>query len=81
MPAAPSFTLVAHRGVHQTHPGREDGVTNETCTAELIDPPRHAYIENTIPSMAAAFAASADAVEIDIHRTAAVARVIRLGLV
>ena len=70
MPAATSFTLVAHRGVHQTHPGRDEGVTNETCTAELIDPPRHAYIENTIPSMAAAFAAGADAVELDIHRTA-----------
>jgi glycerophosphoryl diester phosphodiesterase len=44
-------------------------VTDETCTAELIDPPRHAYIENTIPSMAAAFAAGANAVELDVHRT------------
>lgn len=70
MPAAPSFTLVAHRGVHQTHPGREAGVSNEACTADLIDPPRHGYIENTIPSMAAAFAAGADAVELDVHRTA-----------
>jgi glycerophosphoryl diester phosphodiesterase len=69
MPDATSFTLVAHGGVHQTHPGREDGVTAETCTAELIDAPRYAYIENTIPSMAAAFAAGADAVELDIHRT------------
>jgi len=25
MPAATSFTLVAHRGVHQTHPGRDEG--------------------------------------------------------
>ena len=70
MPAAPSFTLVAHRGVHQTHPGRDEGVKDETCTAELIDPPRHGYIENTISSMAAAFAAGADAVELDVHRTA-----------
>jgi glycerophosphoryl diester phosphodiesterase len=33
-------------------------------------PPTHAYLENTLPSMAAAFAAGADVVEIDLHRTA-----------
>lgn len=70
IPAAESFELVAHRGVHQAHPGREEGVTNETCTAAIIDPPVHGYIENTIPSMQAAFDAGATAVELDIHRTA-----------
>ncbi|MFT4037352.1 MAG: glycerophosphodiester phosphodiesterase family protein [Thermomicrobiales bacterium] len=68
IPPAASFTLIAHRGVHQTFP--LDGLTNETCTAAIIHPPPHAYLENTIPSVAAAFAAGADAVEIDIHRTA-----------
>lgn len=68
MPPATSFTLVAHRGVYQTFP--LTGLTNETCTAAIIDPPTHIFLENTLPSMAAAFAAGADAVEIDLHRTA-----------
>jgi glycerophosphoryl diester phosphodiesterase len=70
LPPAESFALVAHRGVHQTHPGRDEGVNNETCTAELIEPPRHEFIENTIPSIREAFAHGATSVEIDIHRTA-----------
>ncbi len=68
IPPATSFTVVAHRGVHQTFP--LTGLTNETCTAAIIHPPTHTYLENTLASMAAAFAAGADAVEIDIHRTA-----------
>lgn len=65
---ATAFELIAHRGVHQTfHP---EGLTNETCTAERIDPPRHAFLENTLPSMQAAFDAGADMIEIDVHRTA-----------
>ncbi|MFN8660255.1 MAG: glycerophosphodiester phosphodiesterase family protein [Thermomicrobiales bacterium] len=68
VPPAASFTLIAHRGVHQTFP--LTGLTNETCTAALIHPPTHAFLENTLPSMAAAFAAGADVVEIDLHRTA-----------
>lgn len=67
IPAASSFTLVSHRGVHQTFP--LTGLTNETCTAAIIDPPTHGYLENTLPAIAAALAAGADAVEIDIHRT------------
>ena len=59
--------LIAHRGVHQTF-GHE-GLTNETCTATRIDPPRHGFIENTLPSMQAAFAAGADVVELDVHPT------------
>lgn len=60
-------TLLAHRGVHQTFP--PDGVENDTCTAARIRPPEHAFLENTIPSMRAAFAAGADVVEFDVHPT------------
>jgi glycerophosphoryl diester phosphodiesterase len=61
------MTLLAHRGLAQTY--HRDGLTNETCTATRIDPPEHAYLENTIPSMQAAFAAGADIVEFDVHPT------------
>ena len=67
IPAAQSFELIAHRGVHQTFP--LTNLKNDTCTAAIIDPPRHDYLENTIPSMQTAFAAGATAVELDIHRT------------
>ena len=67
MRPAQSFELVAHRGVHQTFPLR--GLTAETCTATLINPPTHPFLENTIPSMTEAFARGATAVELDIHRT------------
>jgi glycerophosphoryl diester phosphodiesterase len=66
-PADPRVVLIAHRGVHQTFP--RDGLENDTCTAERIYPPEHAYIENTLQSMRAAFAAGADIVELDIHPT------------
>lgn len=59
--------IIAHRGVHQTY--SRDGLDAETCTASRIDPPTHDYIENTIPSMRAAFAAGADVVELDVHLT------------
>jgi glycerophosphoryl diester phosphodiesterase len=59
--------LIAHRGVHQTF--SRDGLDNDTCTAERIDPPTHEYLENTLPSMQAAFAAGADIVELDVHPT------------
>ncbi len=59
--------LLAHRGLAQTFPS--EGLTNETCTARRIYPPEHPYLENTLPSMAAAFAAGADIVELDIHLT------------
>lgn len=61
------FELIAHRGVHQTF--HSEGLTNETCTAQRIDPPRHAYLENTLPSMQAAFDVGAQMIEIDVHRT------------
>lgn len=59
--------LIAHRGVHQTFD--RAGLDNDTCTAERMDPPSHEFLENTIPSMQAAFAAGADIVELDVHPT------------
>ncbi|WP_409273879.1 glycerophosphodiester phosphodiesterase family protein [Neobacillus sp. SCS-31] len=59
--------LLAHRGVAQTFD--MTGITNETCTAERIYPPEHGYLENTIPSMEAAFKNGANVVELDIHPT------------
>jgi glycerophosphoryl diester phosphodiesterase len=66
---APGGTLkvLSHRGVHQTFDPQ--GLENDTCTALRIYPPRHAFIENTIPAMDAAFAAGADVVELDVHLT------------
>lgn len=60
-------TLLAHRGVAQRFDER--GVQNDTCTAQRMLPPRHAFLENTLPSIAASFAAGADLVEIDVHPT------------
>ncbi|MCR8842101.1 glycerophosphodiester phosphodiesterase [Paenibacillus sp. SC116] len=59
--------LLAHRGLGQTFP--MEGIQNDTCTAERIYEPEHSYLENTIPSMEAAFAAGADTVELDIQPT------------
>ncbi len=59
--------IIAHRGVHQTF--SRERLENDTCTAERMDPPTHAYLENTLPSMGAAFAAGADIVELDVHPT------------
>jgi glycerophosphoryl diester phosphodiesterase len=59
--------LLAHRGVHQTF--SMEGIENDTCTAERIFEPQHEYLENTIPSMKAAFEAGADIVELDVQPT------------
>ncbi len=59
--------LVAHRGLGQTFP--MDGIAWDTNTASRVYPPEHPYLENTLPSMKAAFAAGADIVELDIHPT------------
>ena len=59
--------LIAHRGVHQTF--HRENLENDTCTAERIYPPEHDYLENTLRSMEAAFAAGADIVELDVHPT------------
>ena len=68
--AAPSGSvkLLAHRGVHQTF--HRQNLTNETCTAERIFKPKHPFLENTIPSIKAAFDYGADMVEIDTLPTA-----------
>ena len=59
--------VLAHRGIAQ----RFDpvGVTNDTCTASRILPPKHGYLENTIASMRASFETGADIVELDVHPT------------
>jgi glycerophosphoryl diester phosphodiesterase len=59
--------LLAHRGISQDF--RHDGVTNNTCTARLINPPTNPYLENTISSLAASFRAGAVIAEIDVHPT------------
>jgi glycerophosphoryl diester phosphodiesterase len=63
----PELQLIAHRGIHQTF--SRHGLQNDTCTAARIHPLTHDYIENTIRSMQAAFAAGADIVELDVHPT------------
>lgn len=59
--------FISHRGVHQTY-HRVD-LERDTCTAIRIYPPTHEFIENTLPSMQAAFEAGAEIVEIDVHLT------------
>jgi glycerophosphoryl diester phosphodiesterase len=67
-PATAPPKLLAHRGLGQTFD--LEGVDGDTCTAERIHAPEHPYLENTIDGIAAAFAAGAEIVEIDLHRTA-----------
>jgi glycerophosphoryl diester phosphodiesterase len=59
--------LLAHRGVHQSFD--REGLTRQSCTAEKSIDTGHAFIENTLPSIAAAFQYGADVVEIDVHST------------
>ncbi len=59
--------LIAHRGQHQNFD--RTGLTNDSCTATMIREPIVEEIENTLPSMRAAFAAGADLVELDVHPT------------
>lgn len=63
--------LLAHRGLHQTflQARSAQGIDNDTCTASIIDEPTHTFIENTLPSMQAAFSAGAAVVELDVHLT------------
>lgn len=62
-----AFAVLAHRGVYQTYD--KTGVGRDDCTATRIFEPEHAFIENTLPSMQAAFDAGADIIEIDVHPT------------
>ena len=59
--------LLAHRGLAQTFDISK--VTWDTNTAGIIYPPEHSFIENSIPSMEAAFNYGADIVEFDIRVT------------
>lgn len=59
--------LLAHRGLGQTF--SMEGIQGDTCTAARIFEPEHPYIENTIPSMEAAFENGADVVELDVKPT------------
>ena len=59
--------LLAHRGLAQNFD--RTNLTGDTCTAERMAPTAHTYLENTIPSMQAAFDLGADVVEIDVHPT------------
>ncbi|WP_067969478.1 glycerophosphodiester phosphodiesterase family protein [Nocardiopsis trehalosi] len=60
--------VLAHRGLGQTFDVADTDA--DTCTAEIIHEPEHDYLENTLPSMRAAFDAGADVVELDVHMTA-----------
>ncbi|RIW38794.1 glycerophosphodiester phosphodiesterase [Bacillus salacetis] len=59
--------LLAHRGMAQTF--SMHGIEGDTCTAERIYEPEHTYLENTLPSIEAAFKEGADMVEFDIRPT------------
>ncbi len=59
--------LLAHRGLAQTF--EIEGLKWDSNTASMIHTPEHSFIENTIPSMEAAFACGADIVEFDVRLT------------
>jgi len=56
--------LVAHRGAHQLF--SHEGLERDTCTATRIEQPVHDYLENTLPSIAAAQRLGAQMIEVDI---------------
>ena len=58
------FRILAHRGLAQVF--NEAEADWDSNTAAMIDEPVHGFIENTIPSMQAAFDLGADAVEFDV---------------
>ncbi|MBL8520416.1 MAG: glycerophosphodiester phosphodiesterase [Betaproteobacteria bacterium] len=64
------MTLLAHRGLGQDC--ARESLDATTCTAARWRPwpdGGHAYLENTLASMRAAFEAGADVVEFDVHPT------------
>lgn len=61
-------TLIAQRGVHQLF--QESSDDPHECKARHILPPRHQFIENTIPSIRAAVDSGADIIEVDVRETA-----------
>lgn len=66
-PGGEGPVLFAHRAAGQ--PYDRTGLTSETCTAARMIPAGHAYLENTLPAMQAAFDYGAEVVEFDVHRT------------
>ncbi|MEM8986447.1 MAG: glycerophosphodiester phosphodiesterase family protein [Pseudomonadota bacterium] len=60
-------SFLAHRGVHQLYD--RENLGPHDCTATRMFPPIHSFLENTLPSIEAALAHGADAIEIDIHPT------------
>ncbi len=66
-PLPSGLQLLAHRGLAQDF--SREGLTGKTCTAARMLPPDHGYLENTLPSMRAAFDLGADVVELDVHPT------------
>lgn len=67
-PPAGRPVLIAQRGVHQLVDVRTAGSAG--CIARHILPPRHRFIENTLPAIRAAINAGADIVEVDARETA-----------
>lgn len=59
--------VVAQRGLSQSY--ASGGEDENACTAQLIRPPVHQYIDNTLPSVGAAFSAGAQIVEVDTRIT------------
>jgi glycerophosphoryl diester phosphodiesterase len=59
--------VVAHRGLGQIF--SREGLTGETCTAERMIPVDHAFLENTLDGIAAAYDLGAAFVEIDVQPT------------
>ncbi len=61
-------TLIAHRALGQTYD--LEGIKWNTNTAAIIHKPEYPYIENTLPSIRAAFDYGTEIVEFDIRMTA-----------
>ncbi len=59
--------LIAHRGLAQLY--NHEGVGRDTCTANRIETPYHAYLENTVPGIKRAQKLGAWMVEVDIAPT------------
>jgi glycerophosphoryl diester phosphodiesterase len=59
--------FLAQRGVHQVVDDENADAT--TCTALSVKSIDHRLIDNTLPSIAAAFEAGADVVEVDVRQT------------
>jgi glycerophosphoryl diester phosphodiesterase len=59
--------IVSHLGLGEHYDER--GLSLDSCKADRMLPPKHPYLENTIPALAAAFALGATSANIDIHPT------------